>query len=158
MDAVNPWESNSAESTWTAVYSPGFIQTWLEPMAADQSLRLYRLRKTPGTTPMRSLGRVTFAENAADFTVGEGRLYDVFLSRMPAVTTGGEYVACAWYDAAGKLLLFQPRMLPLGTPGGWHHWLQTTPPGAKRLEVHLNASDPTCVVEVRVLLSDQGAR
>ena len=153
METDNPWEGNSPESEWTGIYSPAFTQAWLDPVAANQSLRLYRLRalSVPRPVPGALVGSMPLVSGSRGFPVKGDSLYEIVLRPMPATSTANESITLAWYDAAGKLLSFQPKSLPQGMPKGWHRWLQSAPPAASTLTVFLSAAHPDSAIEVRAL-------
>jgi len=159
VDVDNPWEVGTAESTWTAIYRPSFTDTWLDPMGANQSQRLYRLRETPripGAAP-RPLARVPLGDRQETLPVAENRLYEFLVPQVPEGAAPSEVVDLLWFDRGGTLVLFQRHALPPGGPGRWHRWWQSTPPGACRLTVHATASHPGSAIEVREIPVGSGA-
>ena len=158
VDTTYAWVQDFPESSWTHIYAPAFIGPWLEPVAANGYLRLYRLRDAPRDRPAPAveLARVSAKPGMTELPVAAGRLYDFYAPTLPRASGGPATIYFLWLDKGGSLLLFQGNSIPTAREAGWHHCLQSAPPGAARLRVQLISADPAYSIVVRRLSPDRG--
>jgi len=140
FDVENQWLLNVPESEWPGIFSHEFTKGWLNIIATNQNLRLYRLHdhsvnEETSTSLLEDV--ILPVDTNLECKVSEGQLLEIVFE--PTLSSGEKdsYLNLAWYSPSGKLLLYQPHNLSFVRVGTWHRWLQTVPPGAARLVVYV---------------------
>ncbi len=157
----NPWIDGQPESAWPGIFSPAFTETWLQPLAASNGLRLYAVRSTPGSPGAgeEPVGRVPIAASThRDFAVNSDHLYWIRCRPLPLGSADDHFIDMSWFDASGTMLRFQRTAVPAGSSGSWHSWLESPPPAAVRVRLYVNFTAVGSDLQVTSIHNDHDTR